>query len=81
MSPPRNTLAGLLADHYPTQRNALLDFAPANPLSPQTLGNALMNRDPRPKSEWVSGYYHWVPNGLLGHRYEWVPGYWRRRAW
>ena len=67
----------------PPQRNALLDFEPPkyNHLAPPTLANALMSWDFRPKSEWVSGYYHRVPGGLLGSRSEWVPGYYRRKAW
>jgi hypothetical protein len=75
MSPPRNSL-GLLADHYHPQRNALLsDYMPQAP------SNALMSVcDARPKTEWVDGHYKLVPYGLLGQRYEWIPGYWRRSA-
>ena len=75
MSPPRNRLAELLASNYPSQRNALYpQYEPPR--------NALMDLwDHRPKTEHVPGYYRLVLNGLWGHRYEWVPSYWRRRAW
>lgn len=55
----------------PEPRNALFDAAYPR--------NALW--DWRAKDEWVNGHYKYVSLGLLGHRYEWVPGYWRRSAW
>jgi hypothetical protein len=75
MSPRRNSLAGLLADLYPPPPNRLHpQYVP-----PRTVLTDLM--DYRPKTEWVSGHYKVVSYGLLGQRYEWVPGYWRRSAW
>lgn len=69
MNRPRNTL-GLLAPFHPPQPNAL---------EPYSMANALL--DWRPKTEYVPGYYRTVDLGILGYSYEWVPGYWRRRAW
>jgi len=51
-------------------RNALLDAAYPR--------KALW--DWRLKDEWVAGHFKLVHCGLLGSRYEWVPGYWRRSA-
>lgn len=76
MSPRRNTLADLLLHGYvPPERprNAFLDLC-----KPMPQHNALW--DWRPKTEYVPGYYRTVPNGLFGHRLEWVPGYWRREG-
>jgi hypothetical protein len=35
---------------------------------------------PRPKTEWVPGYWRRVPTALFGYPIEWVPGYWRREG-
>ena len=87
MSRERNTLADLRASYYPPPTNALNAFAlPEHPVrnalldlyKPAPQHNALW--DLRPKTEYDPGYYRTVPNGLLGYRQEWVPGYWRRRA-
>jgi hypothetical protein len=73
MSRERNTLADLLAKYSPPtyEPNAVYG-------APFQATNSLY--DWRTKTEYVPGYSRLVPNGLLGAQYEWVPGYWRRRA-
>lgn len=70
--PSSRRLAMTLLDPLPPPRTALLDLyetAYQPPPRPWWL-------DP-PKTEWVSGHYRRVPNGIMGYRMEWVPGYWR----
>lgn len=76
MSHPRNTTAGLLP-LIPQYSNTFADVVEA--LYPPRPYNALW--DWRPKDEWVSPHYKRVDHGLFGYTYEFVPGYWRRRAW
>jgi hypothetical protein len=79
MGPRRNTLAtGLLEGLAPPPEthNALFDLL--TEYKQRQPYNALC--DLRPKTEWVNGHYRLVPNGLLGNKYEWVPGYWRREG-
>lgn len=71
----KKSLLGNIPPYPPSPLNALARYASLPP------ANALAAWDWRPKSEYVPGYYRQVPYGLLGVRYEWVPGYWRRRAW
>lgn len=55
---------------FPDQPNAMYRSPAAHPIS------FLSSLCERPKTEWVSGHYKVVYEGL-GHRREWVDGYWR----
>ena len=70
-----NPLGNALSDLYSPPGNSLGYLEK----QPSIFGNAL-SYDHRLKTEYVPGYNRTVPNGLLGYRQEWVPGYWRREG-